>query len=216
MANQPDGSAGGSPTPAFESMTLRGFLDLLAAKSPTPGGGAAASVVGSVAASLAAMVVNYSVGKKSLSQHHTALASALERLRRASDLLIRLADEDAAAYGAVNELSRLPEDDERRKAELTAAQEASVQIPLAVMAACVDLLLLMKELGGSTNPQLRSDLGIAAVIAEGAGRSSWWNVFINAGFVGNRLKGEAWLAEAGQMRTRCVELAREVERACEA
>ncbi len=217
MVNQNTDSAGKSmdaEVPAFEAMTVRGFLDVLAAKTPTPGGGAAASVIGAVAASLAGMVVSYSVGKKSLSEHQTALIEAAARLRRGSELMIRLADEDAAAYGAVNELSRLPEGDPRR-AELPAAQDASVQVPLAVMAACVDLLMLMKELAGITNRQLRSDLGIAAVAAESAGRSSWWNVFINASFVPDQARSAAWLAEAGHMREQCVTLAREVEGNCQ-
>jgi 3-isopropylmalate dehydrogenase len=47
------------------------------------------------------------------------------------------------------------------------------------------------------------DQAIAAVLAEGASRSSWWNVSVNAGFVGNPLKGAAWLAEAGKMREHC-------------
>ncbi len=211
----PPSPATGGP-PAFESMTIRSFLDRLAAKAPTPGGGAAASMIAALSASLAGMVVNYSIGKKTLSQHEPALQGAIQRLRRASDLALRLADEDAAAYGAVNELSRLPESDPRRLAELPAAQAAAVQIPLAVMAACVDLLLLMKDLAGITNRQLRSDLGIAAVLAEAGCRSSWWNVAINAGFVANPLKGEAWLAEANQMREHSRSLCAEVEKACAA
>lgn len=195
-------------------MTLRSFLDVLAAKAPTPGGGAAASVIGAVAASLAGMVVNYSIGKKTLSQHEPALKDAIGRLHRASDLMLELADEDAAAYGLVNELSRLPEGDARRAAELPAAQIASGQIPLAVMAACVDLLMLMEELAGITNRQLRSDLGIAAVAAEGAGRSSWWNVYINASFLTEESTKNAWIQDADRMKLRCTELAAKVEMAC--
>lgn len=204
-----------SEVPAFEAMTFRAFLDLLAAKTPAPGGGAAASAAGAIAASLARMVVNYSFGKKMLSQHEPMLRSAFDRLRLAADLLMKLADEDAAAYGTVNELSRLPEADPRR-AGLAIAQAAAVQIPLAVMAACVDMLILMKDLTATTNRQLRSDLGISAVIAEAASRSSWWNVFINAGFITDEKQRTAWLAEANRMRDHSVDLARDVEKACAA
>ncbi len=195
-------------------MTLRSFLDVLAAKAPTPGGGAAASVVGAVAASLAGMVVNYSLGKKALSQHQVTLEDAIKRLHNASDLMLKLADEDAAAYGAVNELSKLPENDARRVKELPPAQAASGQIPLAVMAACVDLLMLMDELSTITNKQLRSDLGIAAVAAEGAGRSSWWNVYINASFLEDEATKRAWMIEADAMKAKCVQIAEKVEMAC--
>jgi formiminotetrahydrofolate cyclodeaminase len=208
--NDGQASSGGG----FETMTLRSFLDVLAAKAPTPGGGAAASVVGAVAASLAGMVVNYSLGKKALSQHQATLEDAIKRLHNASELMLRLADEDAAAYGAVNELSKLPENDPRRVKELPAAQAASGQIPLAVMAACVDLLMLMDELAGITNKQLRSDLGIAAVAAEGAGRGSWWNVYINASFLADEEVKRAWMTEADTMKAKCVQIAEKVEMAC--
>ncbi|MCG3123258.1 MAG: hypothetical protein GIKADHBN_01668 [Phycisphaerales bacterium] len=201
--------------PAFESMTVRAFLDLLAAKTPAPGGGAAASIVGAVSASLAAMVVNYSIGKKSLSQHVDALGSSRDRLKRASDLMMRLADEDAAAYGLVNELSRLPDGDGRKAADLPAAQAAAVQIPLAVMAACVDLLMLYRDLAVITNRQLRSDLGIAGVLAAAACESSWWNVAINAGFVADERQRASWMAEARAMREQAMSLGGEVEAACE-
>lgn len=155
------------------------LLEQVSAKTPTPGGGAVASAVGALAAALAGMVVSFSLGKKNLAAHTPALEDARARLERARALLLRLADEDAAAYGLCNELSRLPESDARRAAEYPAALRAAVQIPEAVAAACVDLLRLMDTLAPITNLQLRSDLGLAAELAEAAVRASNWNVWIN-------------------------------------
>jgi formiminotetrahydrofolate cyclodeaminase len=42
---------------------LRGFLDELAARTPTPGGGGAAAVTGALAAGLVAMAARFSVSK---------------------------------------------------------------------------------------------------------------------------------------------------------
>jgi formiminotetrahydrofolate cyclodeaminase len=142
-------------------------------------------------------VVSYSAGKKSLAEHEPALAEARTRLERARGLFLMLAEEDAAAYGLVNELSRLPEGDARRAAELPGAVLASVRVPEATMAASVDVLRLMVDLAPITNRRLRSDLGIAAELAEAAARSSAWNVLINA----VQLPG----GEAQAARTRCDE-----------
>jgi len=127
------------------------------------------------------MVLSYSLGKKSLAPHEAELAQAMHVLGNARGLLLGLADEDAAAYGAVNELGRLPETDPRRIAEYPLAVEASVQVPLATAAACVDLLRLFARLAGITNRQLRSDLAIAAILCDAAVRASRWNVLVNAG-----------------------------------
>lgn len=162
----------------FSALTLREFIDAIGAKVPTPGGGAVASAVGAIAAALGRMVVSYSLGKKNLAEHQPLLQDADARLIRAARVLMMLADEDAAAYGAVNELSKLPESDPRR-VELAAAQAASAQVPLSVAAAAVDLLRLFRDLAGTTNRYLRSDLGIAAVLARATVDASRWNVLIN-------------------------------------
>jgi formiminotetrahydrofolate cyclodeaminase len=67
------------------------------------------------------MVVSYSVGKKSLAPHRAELENAAHTLENMRSVFLELGEEDAAAYGLVNELMRLPEDDSRRKSELHGA-----------------------------------------------------------------------------------------------
>lgn len=190
------------------------LLESVAAKAPTPGGGAVASAVGALSAALAGMVVSYSVGKKNLAAHEPALQDTSRRLTVARALLLRLADEDSAAYGAVNELSKLPETDPRRATDLAPAVLAAVQVPMAVLGACADLLRLMESLAGITNRRLRSDLAIAAVLAEATARSSRWNVAVNAASLPGRAERESTLAEAGRMVADCAARCARVEAAC--
>jgi formiminotetrahydrofolate cyclodeaminase len=194
-------------------LSLRDFLEQTAAKQPTPGGGAIAAAAGALGAALAQMVVSYSQGKKSLAAHQSLLDDAAHRLARARAMLLELADEDAAAYGLVNELSRLPEIDPRRR-ELPAAQEASVRVPLAIAAVGVETLRLLKELCGKSNHQLRSDLAIAAILAEACARSGHWNVLVNAPFLADAKVRDAAIHEGRTLVERSITLAREVERAC--
>ncbi|MCE7973082.1 MAG: hypothetical protein DYG92_01965 [Leptolyngbya sp. PLA1] len=177
----------------FSRLTLAAFLQQVGDKTPAPGGGAVASVVGALGAALARMVVSYTRGKKAFAAHEHELADADRALLNAVNLMMRLAEEDAQAYGMVNELSRLPEDDPRRDA-LPVAVAASVQVPLAVVAACVDLLRLFERLAVGTNRHLRSDLAIAAVLADAAARASFWNIAVNATGAGS--EGPAALDQA--------------------
>lgn len=160
-------------------MRFADFLSAVAAKSPAPGGGAVASASGALAAALAQMVVNYSIGKKDLLEQQEELRHALVKLERARAVFLELADEDAAAYGQLNALQKLPPGDAKRAAELPAAQQVAVQVPRSVAAAAIDLLRMFEQLAPITNRYLRSDLGIAADLAEATVRAALWNVRIN-------------------------------------
>jgi formiminotetrahydrofolate cyclodeaminase len=198
------------------SLQFDTLLESLAAKTPTPGGGAAASAAAALGAALAGMVVSFSLGKKNLAAHEPALQDAARRLSTARTLFLKLADEDAAAYGAVNELSKLPETDPRRATELPGAVLASVQVPLAVMAACADLLRLMEQLAPITNRHLRSDLAIAAVLAESASRSSQWNVLVNLSSLPSQVERQSTADQAAALLAVSSNLCKSVETACRA
>lgn len=156
------------------------LLDSLASKSPAPGGGAAAAMLGATASSLAGMVVAYSIGKKSLSEHQPMLEAAAERLASASAQFLALAAQDAEAYSALNALQKLPTDDPVRINQQPAALRRAIETPDAARILAMDVLELVGSLVGRTNPYLKSDLAIAAVAAESAAVAAGWNVRINA------------------------------------
>jgi len=198
---------------SFADMTVGGFLDATAAKLPTPGGGAVAGLSGAMSAALAGMVVSYSLGKKAFAAQQAQLEQDSALLARARAMFMRLAAEDAAAYGLVNELSRLPESDARRAAEMPQAARAAVDVPMAVATLALDLLREYERMIGMTNRHLRSDLAIAAVLAGATARSSWWNVVVNVAGLpeGDRA---AVVAGAEALVAKAEDLARDVERGC--
>jgi formiminotetrahydrofolate cyclodeaminase len=147
------------------------------------------------------MVVSYSLGKKGLAAHQADLERAAHALEIARNLFLQLAEEDAQAYGLVNELMKLPEGDPRRAAELPPAMNASIQVPLAAMAAASDLLRLCETLVPITNKQLHSDLGIAAELGLAAARSSLWNVRVNASFLSDKAASARWMRQATDLLT---------------
>lgn len=165
---------------SFSDMRLSEFLGAVGAKTPAPGGGAVASAVGALAAALAQMVVNYSIGKKNLLEQQSELQAAIVKLENARTHLLDLAQQDAAAYAVLNELQKLPSEDPRRTREMAAAVERAVEVPSAVLLLSIELLKDFERLAPITNKFLRSDLGIAAVLAEATARSAAWNVRINA------------------------------------
>lgn len=163
--------------------TITGFLDELAAKQPTPGGGSAAALTGATAAATASMVVSYSLGKKKLAEHEEPNQAASKQLANARAMFMQLAAEDAEGYGVLNALWSLDKDDPKRVKEWDAAVAGAIAPPRAMLALAVDLLIRIDALVATTNRMLKSDLGVAAVLAEAAARSAAWNIRINLSLV---------------------------------
>lgn len=166
------------------------FLDSLGAKVPTPGGGASAAITGATAAATAAMVVSYSLGKKSLAECEDVNQNAMARLTRARQMFLQLGDEDAEGYGVLNALWKLDKDDPKRVEGWDIAVQGAITPPRAMLALSLELLRLCEQLVETTNKQLKSDLGVAAVLGEAAARSAAWNVRINIPLLPENQQGE--------------------------
>lgn len=166
-------------TPTISSQTVGGFLEQLGAKVHAPGGGAAAALTGATAAAAAEMVLSYSIDKKSLAEHQAFNADAKKQLERARQMFLTLGDEDAAGYGVLNGLWKLDKDHPDRVAGWDDAVAGAIGPPRAMLALSVEMLRLCEQLIPKTNKQLKSDLGVAAVLGQAAARSAAWNVRIN-------------------------------------
>lgn len=197
----------------FAHLPLAEFLDQVAAKTPAPGGGAVASSVGALAAALAQMSTNFSIGKKAFIAHQATHEAAIKELAVARGIMLQLADEDAEAYTEVNTLQKLPEMDRRRQAELPHAIRTAVQVPQELMAASTNLLRLFETLAPITNPYLKSDLAVAAILAEAAARAGAWNVRVNVKLLPEEDQG-AILAELERSLADATARCRGVEEAC--
>jgi len=197
----------------LESLSFGELLSQVSAKSPVPGGGAVTASVGALSAALGFMVLNYSIGRKDLAAHETELQEGLDQLERARWLLIELAADDIRAYEALNEVMKRSKDDPMRERLIARSAAAAAEPPLAAIAACAELLRLFDRLATKTNKWLRSDLAIAAVLAEAVARASRWNVMVNAPLMGQP-DGAAALARADRMLENTGRLLKSVEQVC--
>ena len=151
----------------------------LAARRPVPGGGAAAGIVTATAAGLASMVVAYSLGRTSLAEHEVELRTIGERLESLRRDALAAAEEDARAYAGLQELWSLDRTDPVRIAKWTTAVEAAIAAPRRIMEIAVEVLAVAERLEDRSNRMLRSDLAIAAILADAGHRSGAANVRIN-------------------------------------
>ncbi len=82
----------------FEKMTLEEYNSVLADKAPTPGGGSALAVVGTIACSLVEMAIAVSLTKLGDCEEADSLKSNKSFFAHAKKRLYCLSDEDAAAF----------------------------------------------------------------------------------------------------------------------
>lgn len=193
-------------------MRVEDYLSRLADKVPAPGGGAVAAMTGATAASLTAMVVRYSLGRKALAEHEAFLNEACDRLDRASHVLVSLGDADAEAYAGLNAAMKLDRADPQRARRVMEGAREAVLPPRATMAASMDLLRLMEDLATRTNRNLWSDLAIGAMLAASACHAGSLNVRANLPLLDEAERGvleaecERSETEATERRTRILTL----------
>ena len=161
---------------SFLDEPVRGFLDQLAARTPTPGGGGAAAVTGAMAAGLVAMAARFSARQL---PEAGELAEEADRLRRR---LAQLAEEDAQAYAAVLEALRGPGEagsGEQRETQWREALLGAAIVPLEIAEIGAQVALMAARLAETGNPNLRGDAVTGAVLAAASARSAACLVDIN-------------------------------------
>lgn len=196
------------------------FLDALAAKQPTPGGGGAAALTGSQAAALVSMVINFTLGNPKYVAVEEEMAAHLVRSEALRGELLALADADVAAFTAVSACYGMPRTTDAEKAARTAALQAALQdaarVPLQTARACVGVLELVAPVAARGNVNVVSDAATALLLAEAALRSALVNVDINLKLI----KDAAFNAEATAQRDDLVATCRAMveagKAACEA
>lgn len=189
----------------YRTEPLETYVSDAAAGQPTPGGGSASALAGSLGAAMACMAANFTVDQKKYKDVWPRVNELLDRCRAAREELLELVDEDVAAYANVSQAFGMStKSDEERKARRAAIQtglRAAMQPPLKTFRACADVIDTLKELGQLANPNLVSDVGVAAALCLGALEGAQLNVEINLAFLKdeelvNRTRDE--LAETGK------------------
>ena len=185
-----------APAPApGASPGLDGWIDELASGSPTPGGGSAAALAGTLAAALVAMVARLTVGRKA---YAAVEAQAREILTEAEQLrgeLRRLVDEDANAYEGVTRAYKIPKADPGRAQAIDDALAAAARPPAEVVKRARRLLALAQTIEHIGNKNAVSDARVAGMLAKTAIDGATENV--NANMAGMSEQARAKQAGAG-------------------
>jgi methenyltetrahydrofolate cyclohydrolase len=182
----------------IKDKSIQVFLDELASKASTPGGGSAAAIMGAMGAALGSMVSNLTVGKKNYEDVEGEMQALL---KQTEDLRTRLTDmirADVEVFDKVMGAYGMPKETDEQKAERSAAIQNALKeatdVPLDCAKACADVIKLCKPLAEKGNKNVISDAGVAVLAALAALRSAALNVYINIGGI----KDEDFAKSRGQ------------------
>lgn len=166
------------------SQSVEGFLAVLASDSPTPGGGAVAALCGAAGAGLISMVCRLTIGREAYEEVEAEMTSLLADADTARAEFLELAGRDAAAFDAVMVVFKLPKDDDRQRAERSAAiqraYEGAARVPLEVAELAIGLIVGATAATERGNSNAASDGLSAAYALHAAAHAALANVAINA------------------------------------
>jgi len=153
----------------LQELTIKEFLEELAARKPTPGGGSVAALSGALSAGLVSMAAEFSRNKEISEEAQTLM-----------NTLTHLVDRDAEAFASRD------------------LKEAT-QVPLQTAKHSYAVLKLAGALLKTCNPKVITDIGVAAKMAEAAIKGAMLNVEGNLVSIGDEDYEREILKEAEEL-----------------
>jgi methenyltetrahydrofolate cyclohydrolase len=196
----------------MKDVPIEEWLRTLADRTPTPGGGAVAALAAATSAALIGMVTSYTQGGKWSDREDRMRELQAEAAGWRTEAL-QLAEADERAFAAVGEAYALPKsnDDEQsaRSEAIQVALAGAAEPPVLTAQLAGRLVGGADELVSSGNPNVLSDVGVAAALAEAALTSAIMNIAVNASLltdpeVRGHLTAELTSAENDVERARAV------------
>jgi glutamate formiminotransferase/formiminotetrahydrofolate cyclodeaminase len=165
-------------------MTAKALAEETSSESPAPGGGSVSAYVGALGVSLGVMVANLSAHKRGWDERWNEFSEVAVKGMRIQKELLRLVDEDTAAFNRIMEAFGLPKGTEEEKvARTNAIEDASkyaMEVPLRTAEVALEGMDICLAMVKSGNPNSITDAGVGAMCIRTAALGAIMNVRINA------------------------------------
>lgn len=183
----------------IKDQPLQQFLNELASKAATPGGGSAAAVMGAQSAALTSMVCNLTLGKPKYAEVEADMQALLEKSEALRSQLTELIKADVDSFNQLMAAYGLPKDTEAQQAArgdaIQQALSAATEVPLQCAAACRLAIEHSRIAAEKGNTGVISDAGAAVMAGYGGLKTAALNVYINTGSLKDKTYATAKLAE---------------------
>lgn len=200
--------------PKLVDLTCAAFAEETASESPAPGGGSISAYIGALGASLAAMVANLSSHKAGWDDRWEEFSDWAVRAQEIKDDLLRLVDEDTAAFNQVMDAFRLPkgtpEEKTARSHAIQSATRYATEVPFRTMQRAADAFGVVRAMIESGNPNSITDAAVGALCVRTAVIGAFLNVKINAAGLKDRAFAGEILEKGAEIERNAIETEKEL------
>lgn len=171
------------PDEPLASMSVRDFIEEVAARTSAPGGGSASAVLAAIGTGLGAMVAKLTQGVRKFESQEKTMQSVIPTLHELTQALIPMIDKDTSAFNEYMEGLRMPKatDEEKRarKAKMQAGLKTAINVPLQTMRFGDQAWDALMTTATDGNPASKSDVQVGARALETGIWGAYQNVLIN-------------------------------------
>jgi glutamate formiminotransferase/formiminotetrahydrofolate cyclodeaminase len=196
------------PSPEYAGYETE-FLDALASKAVTPGGGSASAYSGAAAAGLVSMVARLTIGKKKYANVQSRMQTILTQSEALRNDLTQSVQLDASAFEGVMAAHKLPkettEQQEIRQKSIEQATLLATQAPMGVAHKSLRVLELAEQIVRFGNVTAISDGATGAALARAAIIGAGYNIRINTKDLPPNL-ADIYISELGGIEQHVIEI----------
>jgi len=183
----------------IKNKSIQNFLNELASKSATPGGGSVSALLGAQSAALTSMVCNLTIGKPKYSEVEIEMQAVLIKSENLREILTGLIKADIDVFDQLMLAYGLPKDtdDEKgvRAEVIQRVLKAATEVPLDCARACAEAIELSRCAANIGNLGAISDAGAAVMVGYSGLKIAALNVYINTGNIKDKQFVDDKLAE---------------------
>lgn len=175
----------------MKNMNMNQFLDGLASEAPAPGGGSVAALCGALSSALISMVANLTIGKEKYKENWEQMEDVKKEAEALRATFSDLMEKDVQAFNRLMEVIKMPkttEDEQKLRADAMekALKECTI-VPLLTLENCSKVAYLARTAAEFGNPNVATDAGAAAALAEATAKISSFNVRVNLSAIKDRM-----------------------------
>lgn len=194
------------PNEPLASMSVRSFIEEVAARTSAPGGGSASAALAAIGTGLGAMVSKLTQGVRKFESKEKEMQAVIPVLHELTQSLIPMIDKDTSAFNDFMVALRMPKNTEQeniaRKTKMQEGLKTAIEVPLTTMRLGDRAWDAMVKTATHGNPASKSDVQVGAKALETGIWGAYQNVLINMLDVDDKDYKADVLAEANTIEKR--------------